>query len=173
MLNSYNSSFPAAAVKRLMKEAQELRESTEQYFAQPLEDNLFEWHFTIRGPVDSEFDGGVYHGRITLPPEYPMKPPSIMLLTVSTSYCNTNGKSRSTAFHQFWKSSTLSWISARGKAMFFVLENHRKFTEVRFLLLLLSQATLNPDSSRVVIHFDAASSPDCFPPTLRCPSHTV
>ncbi|KAK3097843.1 hypothetical protein FSP39_013726 [Pinctada imbricata] len=69
------------AVKRLMKEAQELSEPTEQYYAQPLDDNLFEWHFTIRGPSDSDFDGGIYHGRIILPPEYPMKPPSIILLT--------------------------------------------------------------------------------------------
>lgn len=35
-----------------------------------------------RGTPDSDFDGGVYHGRIVLPPEYPMKPPSIILLTV-------------------------------------------------------------------------------------------
>lgn len=48
----------------------------------PLQDNLFEWHFSVRGPPDSDFDGGVYHGRIVLPPEYPMKPPSIILLTV-------------------------------------------------------------------------------------------
>ncbi|XP_072558935.1 ubiquitin-conjugating enzyme E2 J1 isoform X3 [Paramormyrops kingsleyae] len=64
-----------------MKEAAELREPTEHYHAQPLEDNLFEWHFSVRGPPDSDFDGGVYHGRIVLPPEYPMKPPSIILLT--------------------------------------------------------------------------------------------
>ncbi|GAA36417.2 ubiquitin-conjugating enzyme E2 J1, partial [Clonorchis sinensis] len=44
-------------------------------------DNLFEWHFTIRGPEDTEFSGGVYHGRILLPSEYPMKPPNIVLLT--------------------------------------------------------------------------------------------
>lgn len=50
--------------------------------AVPLQDNLFEWHFSVRGPPDSDFDGGVYHGRIVLPPEYPMKPPSIILLTV-------------------------------------------------------------------------------------------
>ncbi|XP_060582791.1 ubiquitin-conjugating enzyme E2 J1-like [Ruditapes philippinarum] len=74
-------SMRSPAVKRLMKEAQELREPTEQYACQPLEDNLFEWHFTIRGPADSEFDGGLYHGRIILPPEYPMKPPSIIILT--------------------------------------------------------------------------------------------
>ncbi|XP_053317302.1 ubiquitin-conjugating enzyme E2 J1 [Spea bombifrons] len=77
----YNLKSPA--VKRLMKEAAELRDPTDHYHAQPLEDNLFEWHFTVRGPPDSDFDGGVYHGRIVLPPEYPMKPPSIILLTAN------------------------------------------------------------------------------------------
>ncbi|NWJ07295.1 UB2J1 enzyme, partial [Crypturellus undulatus] len=71
------------AVKRLMKEAAELKDPTDHYHAQPLEDNLFEWHFTVRGPPDSDFDGGTYHGRIVLPPEYPMKPPSIILLTAN------------------------------------------------------------------------------------------
>ena len=33
--------------------------------------------------MDTEFDGGVYHGRIILPAEYPMKPPNIIILTVS------------------------------------------------------------------------------------------
>ncbi|CAH8538628.1 unnamed protein product [Schistosoma turkestanicum] len=79
MVVTYNSRNPA--VKRLMKEAQELSDPTELYFAKPLEDNLFEWHFTIRGPEDSDFQGGVYHGRILLPSEYPMKPPNIVLLT--------------------------------------------------------------------------------------------
>ncbi|XP_019620207.1 PREDICTED: ubiquitin-conjugating enzyme E2 J1-like [Branchiostoma belcheri] len=79
MEGRYNMKSPA--VKRLMREAKEMHEPTEQYYAQPLEDNLFEWHFTVRGPPDSDFQGGMYHGRITLPPEYPMKPPSIMLLT--------------------------------------------------------------------------------------------
>ena len=70
------------AVKRLMREAQELAEPTYDYFAQPLSDNLFEWHFTVRGPADTDYDGGVYHGRIVLPPDYPMKPPNIIVLTV-------------------------------------------------------------------------------------------
>ncbi|XP_062980952.1 ubiquitin-conjugating enzyme E2 J1 [Elgaria multicarinata webbii] len=81
METRYNLKSPA--VKRLMKEAAELRDPTDHYHAQPLEDNLFEWHFTVRGPPDSDFDGGVYHGRIVLPPEYPMKPPSIILLTAN------------------------------------------------------------------------------------------
>jgi ubiquitin-conjugating enzyme E2 J1 len=49
------------------------------------QEDLFEWHFTIRGPSETEYDGGVYHGRIILPAEYPLKPPSIILLTVSSS----------------------------------------------------------------------------------------
>ena len=47
-----------------------------------MQDNIFEWQFAIRGPRDSEFEGGIYHGRIQLPPEYPFKPPAFMLLTV-------------------------------------------------------------------------------------------
>ncbi|VDL94871.1 unnamed protein product [Schistocephalus solidus] len=78
-MTTYNTRSPA--VKRLMREAQELRQPTEFYYAQPLEDNLFEWHFTIRGQEDSDFAGGIYHGRIYFPTEYPLKPPNIILLT--------------------------------------------------------------------------------------------
>lgn len=79
MNGKYNTRSPA--VKRIMREAAELSEPAADYFAAPLEDNLFEWHFTVRGPDDTEFQGGVYHGRIILPPDYPMKPPDIVLLT--------------------------------------------------------------------------------------------
>uniref|UniRef100_A0A0R3WW67 UBIQUITIN_CONJUGAT_2 domain-containing protein n=1 Tax=Hydatigena taeniaeformis TaxID=6205 RepID=A0A0R3WW67_HYDTA len=66
----------------LMREAQELSQPTELYYAQPLEASVIpQWHFTIRGPEGSEFEGGIYHGQISLPTEYPMKPPNIMLLT--------------------------------------------------------------------------------------------
>lgn len=69
-----------------MREAQELQIATEEYYANPLEDNLFEWHFTVRGPPSTDFEGGVYHGRILLPADYPMKPPNIILLTVNIHY---------------------------------------------------------------------------------------
>uniref|UniRef100_A0A8C4QL29 Ubiquitin-conjugating enzyme E2, J1 n=1 Tax=Eptatretus burgeri TaxID=7764 RepID=A0A8C4QL29_EPTBU len=81
MESKYNKRSPA--VKRLMREAIELREPTEQYYAQPLQDNLFEWHFSVRGPTDSPFALGVYHGRILLPSGYPLQPPEIILLTPS------------------------------------------------------------------------------------------
>lgn len=79
MSEKYNTKCPG--VKRLMREALELAEATEEYCARPLEDNLFEWHFTVQGPKGTDFEGGIYHGRILLPKEYPMHPPHIILLT--------------------------------------------------------------------------------------------
>ncbi|CAG8722658.1 34773_t:CDS:2, partial [Racocetra persica] len=80
LMATYNLRSPA--VKRLLQEARELQQDNCcDYTAQPLEDNLFEWHFVIRGPDGTEFEGGRYHGRIILPSEYPFKPPNLMLLT--------------------------------------------------------------------------------------------
>jgi ubiquitin-conjugating enzyme E2 J1 len=70
-------------IKRIMKEMKEMQLlGSWQLTAAPLDDNIYEWHFTIRGPADSAFDGGVYHGSILLPQDYPFKPPNIVLLTV-------------------------------------------------------------------------------------------
>ncbi|KAI0029834.1 ubiquitin-conjugating enzyme/RWD-like protein [Vararia minispora EC-137] len=78
-LNRNNS-----AVKRIMQEARELaNDPSTDYSAAPLEDDIFEWHCTIRGPKDTDFEGGLYHFRIVLPAEYPFRPPSIMMLTPS------------------------------------------------------------------------------------------
>lgn len=54
---------------------------SDDFMSLPLEEDIFEWQFAIRGPRDTEFEGGIYHGRIQLPSEYPFKPPSFMLLT--------------------------------------------------------------------------------------------
>jgi len=77
LLNKNNS-----AVKRIMQEAHELaNDPSTEYTAAPLEDDIFEWHCTLRGPAGTDFEGGLYHFRIRLPAEYPFRPPSIMLLT--------------------------------------------------------------------------------------------
>ena len=46
-----------------------------------IQDNLFEWHFTLRGPKDTVFEEGLYHGKILLPTEYPFRPPDVLFLT--------------------------------------------------------------------------------------------
>ena len=70
------------SVKRIYADMKELRtDPSDQYSAQPREDDLFDWHFTIRGPIGTSFEGGLYHGRILLPIDYPFKPPNIIFLT--------------------------------------------------------------------------------------------
>lgn len=68
-----------------MKEAAELSQHpSPDYTASPASDtDLFDWHFTLRGPPSSSFADGIYHGRIVLPPQYPLRPPSFRFLTPS------------------------------------------------------------------------------------------
>jgi ubiquitin-conjugating enzyme E2 J1 len=74
----------SASLRRIKADIRELSiDPSDQYYAAPLENDMFEWHFTIRGAADTDFAGGVYHGRILLPPEYPFKPPNIVFLTPS------------------------------------------------------------------------------------------
>lgn len=45
-------------VKRILADVRELQKHpSSRYHAEPLESNMFEWHFTIRGPKGSEFEG--------------------------------------------------------------------------------------------------------------------
>lgn len=74
----------AASVKRILRELRELATtSNPDIAAVACEDELFEWVFAIRGAWGSEFEGGVYIGRIHMPAEYPFKPPGFTMLTPS------------------------------------------------------------------------------------------
>ena len=110
------------AIKRIMADVRSLAKNpSSRYSAAPLEDNVFEWHFSIRGPAGTDFEGihllkhimlvskipsqmqamnlyfkallffcfgsgGMYHGRILLPAEYPFKPPNFIFLTKTGRY---------------------------------------------------------------------------------------
>lgn len=41
---------------------------------------MFEWHFTFLGAKGTPFEGGLYHGSISLPADYPKSGPSVRLL---------------------------------------------------------------------------------------------
>lgn len=49
--------------------------------AAPLETNIYEWRFVIKGT--GQYENGYYQGKIIFPAEYPLKPPSIIFLTPS------------------------------------------------------------------------------------------
>eukprot|EP00727_Mastigamoeba_balamuthi_P013411 m51a1_g8693 putative C-tail anchored protein, ubiquitin-conjugating enzyme (215) ;mRNA; f:48418-49577 len=98
----------SAALRRLTAELKEMREDPDASFtAEPLEDNMLEWHFTIAGPPDSPFAGGAYHGRIILPPEYPFRPPNVVFLTPNGRWMvNTKICLNASAYHpEEWKPS--------------------------------------------------------------------
>ncbi|RVX70780.1 hypothetical protein B0A52_05431 [Exophiala mesophila] len=80
---------PSPTIRRLLKETAELSSPSSNpnaaFFAAPVSDaNLHEWHFTLLGPPSpSPYAGGIFHGRITLPTTYPLKPPNFRFLTPS------------------------------------------------------------------------------------------
>ena len=69
--------------KRLLKEYRRLlRSSPPGIEAHPLESNILEWHFVLRCS-QAPYAGGEYHGTLTFPKEYPMRPPRFKVLTPS------------------------------------------------------------------------------------------
>ena len=70
---------------RLQKECRiiQSRKKFDNFIALPDEKNIFVWNFLIFGLTDCDYEGGFYHGRISFPPEYPMKPPSLLMFTPS------------------------------------------------------------------------------------------
>jgi ubiquitin-conjugating enzyme E2 J1 len=86
MPTEYNPKSPS--VKRIFREMKEMNAIMEeqkngraQFAAEALESDIFEWHFAVRGPDGTDYESGIYHGRILLPHDYPFKPPSFIMLT--------------------------------------------------------------------------------------------
>ncbi|XP_076329833.1 ubiquitin-conjugating enzyme E2 J2-like isoform X1 [Tachypleus tridentatus] len=58
--------------------------------AHPLPSNLLEWHYVVKGPEGTSYEGGLYHGKLVFPGEFPFKPPSIYMITPNGRFkCNT------------------------------------------------------------------------------------
>lgn len=102
----YNSTSPT--IRRITAEYRALQKDPDPLFhAEPLPDNLFEWHFSFRGPPNSVYEGGIYHGKIILPLEYPLRPPTVVMLSPSGRFEeNTKICLSATGFHpETWQPS--------------------------------------------------------------------
>lgn len=75
-------------LKRLHKEKEENSVPHENFYVQPIDDNMLNWHFTILGVKGTPFEGGVYHGCFKLPNDYPMNPPDIYFHTANGRFMN-------------------------------------------------------------------------------------
>eukprot|EP00541_Cyclophora_tenuis_P002444 CAMPEP_0116559908 /NCGR_PEP_ID=MMETSP0397-20121206/10674_1 /TAXON_ID=216820 /ORGANISM="Cyclophora tenuis, Strain ECT3854" /LENGTH=104 /DNA_ID=CAMNT_0004085763 /DNA_START=117 /DNA_END=428 /DNA_ORIENTATION=+ len=72
--------------RRLRKELRDLRKDpmkSPKITAVPNEADIREWHYVIEGNQGTPYDGGYYHGKLLFPKEYPLKPPSVIMLTPS------------------------------------------------------------------------------------------
>jgi len=74
-----------AATRRLLRDLQALHKSQNpQITVRPSHSSLLEWHFVLHSfEPETPYYGGIYHGRLLFPPEYPHAPPMVMMETPS------------------------------------------------------------------------------------------
>lgn len=84
------SSIPTTATQRLKQDYMRLKRDPVPYVtAEPLHNNVLEWHYVVTGPPDTPYEGGFYHGKLVFPREFPFKPPAIYMITPNGRFkCN-------------------------------------------------------------------------------------
>ncbi len=85
-----------------------------QFSAHPSEKDMLTWHFVIFNlPHDCPYAGGLYHGKLIFPREYPLKPPAIMMLTpsgrfeVNTRICLSMSDFHPETWNPSWRVETI------------------------------------------------------------------
>nr|XP_035163171.1 ubiquitin-conjugating enzyme E2 J2 isoform X7 [Callithrix jacchus] len=92
---------PTTATQRLKQDYLRIKKDPVPYIcAEPLPSNILEWHYVVRGPEMTPYEGGYYHGKLIFPREFPFKPPSIYMITPNGRFkCNTRLCLSITDFH--------------------------------------------------------------------------
>jgi len=104
----------AMATKRLRKELVKFqKEPPPGVVAEPDEANILKWYYVIRGPEETPYEGGVYVGKLVFPSEYPMKAPSIHMLTpsgrfqINTKICMSMSNFHPESWNPLWSVATI------------------------------------------------------------------
>lgn len=103
------------AIARLNREFALLeRSECKQFKARPMENDTLCWHYVIYNlPPESPYYGGQYHGKLVFPREYPLKPPSIFMLTpsgrfeVNTRLCLSMSDYHPETWNPSWRIETI------------------------------------------------------------------
>ncbi|XP_062871329.1 ubiquitin-conjugating enzyme E2 J2 [Trichomycterus rosablanca] len=101
MSSNINKRAPTTATQRLKQDYLRIKKDPVPYIcAEPLPSNILEWHYLVRGPEKTPYEGGYYHGKLIFPREFPFKPPSIYMITPNGRFkCNTRLCLSITDFH--------------------------------------------------------------------------
>ena len=79
----------------------------------PNEANILEWHYLLEGSNGTPYEGGIYHGKLLFPKEYPLKPPSVIMLTPSGRFtpnrrlCLSMSDFHPESWNPMWSVSTI------------------------------------------------------------------
>mmetsp|Transcript_28830 Transcript_28830/g.63764 ORF Transcript_28830/g.63764 Transcript_28830/m.63764 type:complete len:557 (+) Transcript_28830:87-1757(+) len=89
---SQSAGAGSGALKRVLKELKEVSQqdtTVAGIHIFPSPDNIMFWRVLLEGPPDSPFAGGIFSIAVTLPSDYPFKPPKIQFET-PIYHCNIN-----------------------------------------------------------------------------------
>lgn len=81
--------------------------------AEPVPSNILEWHYVVKGPEKTPYEGGFYHGKLMFPMEFPFQPPSIYMTTpngrfkVNTRLCLSISDFHPDTWNPAWSVSTI------------------------------------------------------------------
>lgn len=81
--------------------------------AEPVPSNILEWHYVVKGPEKTPYEGGYYHGKLIFPGEFPFQPPSIYMYTpngrfrVDTRLCLSISDFHPDTWNPTWSVSTI------------------------------------------------------------------
>lgn len=104
------------STRRLTKELRALQKDpikSPKITVQPNESNILELHYVIEGGAKTPYAGGIYHGKLIFPKEYPLKPPSVMMLTPSGRFqpsrrlCLSMSDFHPESWNPMWSVSTI------------------------------------------------------------------
>ncbi|XP_031575465.1 ubiquitin-conjugating enzyme E2 J2-like [Actinia tenebrosa] len=102
------------ASARLKQDYLRIRRDPVPYItACPLHSNILEWHYVVRGPENTPYDGGFYHGKLVFPKDFPFKPPRIFMITpngrfkVNTRLCLSISDFHPDTWNPAWSVSTI------------------------------------------------------------------
>lgn len=77
------------------------------------ESNILEVHYVIEGLEKTPYAGGFYHGKLVFPKNYPMKPPSVIMMTKNGRFqpnrrlCLSMSDFHPESWNHMWSVSTI------------------------------------------------------------------
>ncbi|XP_043288626.1 ubiquitin-conjugating enzyme E2 J2-like [Venturia canescens] len=105
---------PNSAIARLKQDYLRLKKDPVPYVvAEPVPSNILVWHYVVKGPENTPYEGGFYHGKLVFPGEFPFQPPSIFMTTpngrfkVNTRLCLSISDFHPDTWNPAWSVSTI------------------------------------------------------------------